>query len=263
MLQIFFVTLKGILRDRVFRGIIMAGILFPLIPSVSSLSMRQVTELSISLSLSLLSFTLLLLSIFLGGTSIWKDIERRYTFSVLSMPVTRASYLAGKFFGIAGFIVLTTIILGFISCVVIWTASGIYQPLRPIVWTNIIAAFAFCSLKYILVIAVSFLISAVSTSFFLPIFGTISLFIVGSATQEVYDYLHSSMVLTVSPFVKNMANALYYILPNFSAFDFEVNAVYGVNPSPSGMMWTLVYFVIYSAVLLSLSITIFSRREMQ
>lgn len=263
MLQIFLVTFKGILRDRVFRGIIMAGILFPLIPSVSSLSMRQGTELSISLSLSLLSFTLLLLSIFLGGTSLWKDIERRYTFSVLSLPLTRASYLLGKFFAIAAFIVLTTAILGLISGAVIWTAAGAYPPLRPIVWSNVATAFAFCSLKYILVIAVSFLVSAVSTSFFLPIFGTISFFIVGSATQEVYDYLHSSTILTVAPVVKNIANTLYYILPNFSAFDFEVNAVYGISPSPSGMIWTSVYFVIYTAILLTLSTIIFSRREMQ
>jgi Cu-processing system permease protein len=263
VLQIFFVTFKGILRDRVFRGIIVAGILFPLIPSISSLSMRQVTELSISLSLSLISFILLLLSIFLGGTSLWKDIERRYTFSVLSLPLNRASYLLGKFLGIAAFIVLTTAILGLISCVVIKSASGIYPPIRPIVWTNVVLAFVFCSLKYILVIAASFLVSAVSTSFFLPIFGTISLFVVGSATQEVYDYLHSSMILTISPVVKNTANILYYILPNFSAFDLEVNAVYGIGLKPAGMVWTSIYFVIYTAVLLTMSTIIFSRREMQ
>ncbi len=263
MLQIFLVTFKGILRDRVFRGIMVASILFPLIPSVSSLSMRQVTELSISLSLSLLSFILLLLSIFLGGTSLWKDIERRYTFSVLSLPLRRASYLLGKFFGIAGFILLTTFVLALISSVVIKFASGIYPPVRPVVWTNVTMAFVFCALKYILVIAASFFISAVSTSFFLPIFGTISLFIVGSATQQVYDYLHSSSILPISPIVKNIANTLYYILPNFNAFDLEVNAVYGIRLSPSGMIWTSVYFVIYTAVLLTLSTIIFSRREMQ
>jgi Cu-processing system permease protein len=263
MLQIFLVTFKGIFRDRVFRGIMMAGILFPVIPLASSLSMRQVTELSISLSLSLLSFTLLLLSIFLGGTSLWKDIERRYTFSVLSLPITRASYFLGKFIGIACFVLLTTVMFGLISGVVIRVAAGIYPPLRPIVWTNVVMAFAFCSMKYILVVALSFLFSAVSTSFFLPIFGAISLFIVGSATQQVYDYLHASTVINVSPVVKNIANTLYYILPNFSAFDLEVNAVYGISLSPTGMVWTCLYFVIYTAVLLTLSAIIFSRREMQ
>jgi len=67
MRNFFDVTLKSILRDRVFHGIGFAAFLFLLIPSVASLSMRQMTELSINLSLSLLSFILLLLALFLGG----------------------------------------------------------------------------------------------------------------------------------------------------------------------------------------------------
>jgi len=95
MLNIMQITLKGIFRDRVFQGIMALGVLFLFIPSAASLSMRQVTELSITLSLSLISFILLLLAVFLGATSIWKDMERRYTFSVLSLPLSRSSYLWG------------------------------------------------------------------------------------------------------------------------------------------------------------------------
>src|SRR5512147_2633812 len=100
MWQIFNITFKGIFRDRIFKGIAICSFFFLLIPSVTSLSMRQVTELSINLSLSLISFMLLLLSVFLGGTSLWKDMERRYSYSVLGLPVSRTSYLLGKFFGI-------------------------------------------------------------------------------------------------------------------------------------------------------------------
>ena len=85
MFDVVRITLKGIFRDRVFHGILMAALILPLVPSISQLSMRQVTELSITLSLSLISFILLLLAVFLGGTSLWKDMERRYTFSVLSL----------------------------------------------------------------------------------------------------------------------------------------------------------------------------------
>jgi len=73
------------------------------IPSIAELSMRQSTELAITLSLSLISLIQLLLAIFLGATSIWKDIERRYTFSVLSLPISRSAFLAGRFFAIALF----------------------------------------------------------------------------------------------------------------------------------------------------------------
>src|SRR5262245_15416142 len=191
MFDIIRVTLKGIFRDRVFHGILMAALILPLVPSISQLSMRQVTELSITLSLSLISFILLLLAVFLGATSLWKDMERRYTFSVLSLPITRTSYLLGRFFGVALFLLLTALLLGGVAACVVLFVSGNFPPDRPIVWMNIVWAVFFDACKYILLVAVAVLFSTVSTSFFLPIFGTISAFLVGSASQQVYDYVHS------------------------------------------------------------------------
>ena len=257
-----YLTIKGVFRDKVFRGIFMTALLFLFIPSISELSMRQVAEMSLTLSLSLISFILLLLSLFLGGTSLWKDLERRYTFSVLGLPMTRTSYVLGKFAGIAGFVLITGIFLGICTCSAAWQASHAFPPDRPIVWTNVQVAILFDILKYILLIACAFLFSTVSTSFFLPIFGTISVFFVGSASQEVFEYIQSSPQ-AYSPLFKNIVSALYYILPNFSAFDLKVNAIYGVSLSARGIFMTAGYGVVYIAILLTLSSIIFSRREIQ
>jgi Cu-processing system permease protein len=256
-------TFRGIVRDKVFRGILMIAVVFLFIPSVSGLSMRQVTELSITLSLSLISVILLLLAVFLGGTSLWKDMERRYTFSVLGMPITRTDYLLGKFIGISSFILLTVIVLGIIGSLVIWQSSGAYPPERPIVWTNLFLAMFFDMLKYILLVAWAFLFSTVSTSFFLPIFGSISIFFIGSATQEVYEYINSAACKSYPVFFKMIVKLLYYVLPNFSAFDLKVNAIYGVPPSHSGLALTVAYFVVYTSILLALSSKVYGSRELQ
>ena len=263
MLPVFFVTLRGIFRDRVFHGILMTSVIFLFIPSISTMSMRQVTELSVTLSLSLISFILLLLSVFLGGTSLWKDIERRYTFSVVGLPLSRTGYVLGKFAGVAGFIFFTSLLLGSVACVVVWFASGIYPPFRPVVWPTLFLAIMYDAMKYVLLVAVSFLMSSVSTSFFLPVFGTISTFLVGSATQQVYDFVNSPAAANLSPIVRRSASILYYILPNFSAFDLKVNAVYGIDASAQGLLLTLAYFVVYTLVVISLASIIFSRRELQ
>jgi ABC-type transport system involved in multi-copper enzyme maturation permease subunit len=263
MFDIVRVTLKGIFRDRVFHGILVAALLLPLIPAVSRLSMRQVTELSVTLSLSLISFILLLLAVFLGGTSLWKDMERRYTFSVLSLPLTRTSYLLGRFFGIALFLLLAAVLLGCLAGCVVLFVSGNFPPDRPVVWANIFAAVLFDAFKYILLVAVALLFSTVSTSFFLPIFGTISAFLVGNASQQVYDYVHSQAGQALSPLLRVSASALYYLIPNFSAFDLKVNAIYGVPLSPGGLALTFGYLVVYTAILLTLAALLFSRREMK
>jgi Cu-processing system permease protein len=257
------VTLKGIFRDRVFYGIIAAAVLFLAIPAVATLSMRQVTELSITLSLSLVSFILLLLSVFLGATSLWRDIERRYSFSVLSLPVTRTSYLLGRFAGIAIFLVVTAAVLGGAAMLVVLLVSGHYPPDRPVPWGTLAAAVAFDALKYIMLTAFGVLFSSISTSFFLPIFGSIVIFLAGGASQAVYEYLNSQLAKDVLPQVKQAARALYYVLPNFSAFDLNVNAIYAVPVDGGGLMLTVAYFAVYTAVLLAAAAVIFSRREMK
>ncbi len=263
MTTIIGITLKGIFRDRVFQGIMVSAGAFLLIPGIASLSMRQVTELSLTLSLSLISFILLLLSVFLGGTSLWKDIERRYTFSVLGLPLSRQSYLLGRFGGTALFVLLTAALLGIAACAVVAFSSGIYPPDRPIVWGTMGLCILFDALKYILLIAVAFLFSTVSTSFFLPVFGTIATFLAGGVTQQVYEYVHSPVSQKLSPIVKQITTGLYFLLPNFSAFDLKVNAIYGLPVPANGLFLTLAYFVVYVGILLSLAAAIFMRREMR
>lgn len=264
MLNIMQITLKGIFRDRVFQGIMALGILFLFIPSAASLSMRQVTELSITLSLSLISFILLLLSVFLGATSLWKDMERRYTFSVLSLPISRYSYLLGRFWGLTLFLVLTSAVLGAVSVLVIKLASGIYPSDRPIVWFWLVLAIIFATLKYILLVAVAMLLSTVSTSFFLPVFGTICVYLSSGITQQVYEYVNSpAAAKTVSPALKPIVASVYYLLPNLSAFDLKVNAIYGIAPNISGLGITLAYFGAYTAVLLGAAAILFNKREMK
>lgn len=264
MITIMQITLKGIFRDRVFQSIMALAVLFLFIPSAASLSMRQVTELSITLSLSLISFILLLLSVFLGATSIWKDMERRYTFSVLSLPISRTSYLLGRFFGLALFLILTSAMLGTVAGLVIKVASGIYPPSRPIVWGYLLLAVVFTTLKYILLVAVAMLLSTVSTSFFLPIFGTICAFLASGVTQQVYEFVHSSAsAQVISPFLKSAASAVYYIIPNLAGFDLKVNAIYSIAPSMQGLGLTVAYFIAYTAILLGGAAVLFGRREMK
>lgn len=263
ILPIISITLKGIFRDRIFQGIMALAVLFFLIPSVASLSMRQVTELSITLSLSLISFILLLLSVFLGATSIWKDIERRYTFSILSLPISRTTYLMGRFLGIAIFMLFTALCLGSIAMMVINVASVIYPPTRAILWSAVFATILFAALKYILLVSVAMLLATVSTSFFLPVFGTICTFMAGSITQQVYDYLHTpSAAKTVSPLLSQAASVFYYMLPNLSAFDLKINAIYAIPLNVNGLAVTACYFLIYTAILLATGAILLGRREM-
>jgi len=258
-----FVMMKSTLRDRMLHALLASGILlFALVPSFSLFSMRQVQELSITLSLSAISFVLLVFTLLLGSSSIWRDIERKYTTSVLGLPVSRASYVVGKFAGIVLFLVACSILLGTISLAVIAFASGQYNSEIPLLWGNIIMAMAADLFKYILLTAVALLFSTISTSFYFPFFTTLGIYLAGSSSQEVMEFLASDSGHKISPLVRMVAKGLYYVLPNFSAFNFKIHAIYSLPLPLGGVLITIAYFLIYTTIVLSLSVWAFSRREL-
>lgn len=262
MFAIWLTTLKGVMRDRVFWGILVTAALLLLVPASSTLSMRQVVELSITLSLSLVSFILFLLAIFLGAPLLWRDMERRYTYSLLGLPLARSAYLLGKFAAVATFFALVVLALSPLIAGIVHYAAATSPPARPVLWENIAFALGFDLLKYLLLVAIGFLLASLSTSFFLPIFGTICIYFAASVSQEVYDYLQSPLGQGTAPFLRKGATFLYYLIPNLSAFDLKPHAIYGLPLDAATLGLTLLYWGGYVGIVLTLAVLIFSRREM-
>jgi Cu-processing system permease protein len=261
-MTIVIVTLKGILRDRVPQGILAACVVFLAIPTVSTLSMRQVTELALTLSLSLVSFILLLLAIFLGAVSLWRDVERHYTHSVLTLPCGRGNYLLGRFAAVGIFLFGTVVLLGLLTVAMVLFVSSNYPPDRSVSWLAVIAALGFDTIQCLLLVAFAVLFSSISTSFFLPVFGTIAVYLIGGASQQAYDYVLSPAGQTLSPVVRQAAGILYYIVPNFSAFDLKANAIYALPLDIGTLALTAVYGILYTAVVLIVAAAVYSRREL-
>lgn len=256
-------TLRWALRDRVFHAVLgVALFLFLLVPSFSLFSMRQVQELSITMSLSAQSVVLLVLATLLGSSSVWRDIERRYTASLLSLPVSRAAYVLGKFCGIALFIAACAAFLGVVAAAVVYISSVTHPSEMPVHWGSLAAAVAVDTLKYLLLAAFALLLSTLSTSFFLPFFVTLAVYFCGSASQEVYEYISGSFGKEIPPALLALMKGVYYVIPNFSVFDLKLQAIYGLPLSLSGIALSLLYFCVYTAILLFLAVWTFSRREL-
>jgi hypothetical protein len=142
--------------------------------------------------------------------------------------------------------------------------STIYPPDRLIVWSWLVLALVFTTFKFILLVGVAMLLSTVSTSFFLPIFGTICAFLASGITQQVYEYVNSpASAQSVSPFLQSIVSCVYYLLPNLAGFDLKVNAIYSIAPNFGGLIITFFYFLAYTAMLLGSAAFLFNRREMK
>jgi len=259
----FRLSVASLLRDRLLYLLFSLALLaIVLIPAFSMFSMRQVQELSVTLSLSALSFLLLVVAVLTGASSIWRDVEKRYTSSVLGLPVSRATFVLGKFCAIAALLLVMSVVIGAGSFAAVKVAAGTYPPDIPVRVENFVAAVAFDFLKSVMLLSLAFLFSAVSTSFYFPFLGSIAVYLAGSASQDVFEMVKGAYGKELVPAASAAIKAIYYVIPNFAAFNLKTQAIYALPLSPGSMLLTVVYFLCYTGIVLSIAVWSFSRREL-
>ncbi len=257
------VTFKGGLRSRLFLTIVVLALLvfLILIPSMSSFSMRQIREVATSLSLSVISFILLVLTIFLSITLIYRDMESRVAISVLSLPISRPAYIIGKYLGLVVTLVFTTLILFCISVPGLIISDALYKTDMPIKWSNYMAATFTELLKMLIIGAWGVLLSSFATNAFLPLFGTVGIYIIGTLTQSIYDYIRSPYGEELPAIAVIGSKIAYYLFPNLTALDLKFKAIYNL-PLSYGYLGTVsLYSLTYITVVLSLAVLAFNRRQ--
>lgn len=264
ILEIVKITFRGGVRDKVFITLLLVSILcfIILVPAVSSLSMRQVREVAVSLSLSIISFVSLVLTVFLGVNLVYRDLERRFAHSVVSMPISRETYVLGKFLGLSAIIGAGVIIFSVFSVLGIAVSSKLYKSTLPMLWENFLAAVFFEFIMLMIIAAIAVFFSSFSTNLFLPLFATIGTYLIGNVTQTVMDYINSPYGVKLPLSSIYISTVVYYLFPNLSAFDLKFNAIYSLPVSPIYMATMLVYATLYIVIVIGLSMLIFRRREL-
>lgn len=257
------VALKGGIRNRVLAAIVVVGLLLLLTtPVVAVFSMRQVLALATSYSLSITGLMGLLLTLFISMGLLASDLEQRQVYTVCSLPISRSAYLLGKFLGLAILIFFAIAILGFFSAGALFVLERIYPAEKAFSWGAFFTGLWFQYWVFLIVGAITLLFSTVATSNFLPLALSVGIYFGGHSTEAVRYFLQTGAGQErLGPVASAFGQAVYWILPNFSAFDLKAQIVYSVAMNAKGLLFTQLYGLAYLGVLLVLATMAFSRRE--
>jgi ABC-type transport system involved in multi-copper enzyme maturation permease subunit len=257
------VAIKGGIRDRVIFAILLVGLLLLLsTPVVAVFSMRQVLALATSYSLSIISLAGLLLTLFMAMSLVARDLEQRSIYTVCSLPISRSSYLLGKFLGFAILILLAVAILGCFTAGALALLEQIYPPEKPFAWGAFFLGLWLQYWIFLIVGAITLLFSTVATSNFLPLALSVGIYFGSYSTEAVRYYVQSGGGQDkLTPAVRVLGQLVYWILPNFSAFDIKTEVVYGLSLKGKPLILTQLYGLGYLGVVLILAMIAFSRRD--
>lgn len=239
------------IRDRVFYFVgffaLLLAIALRLLPDIS-----VGTHEKIFLDLGLAAMALLgaIVAIFVGTGLINKEIEKRTVLVLIPKPLSRAELIIGKHLGLSAVLAVMLAIMTAIYLVLL-TISKISYPLGSILVSQL---FLLIELTLLIAVAIAF---GVFTSSILATLFSFGVYLMG----HISNNLLKLGALSKNATVESITNSIYLVLPDLERLNLKNQAVYGLLPDSLELLSNALYGFLYAALLLSIAILIFSRRE--
>ncbi len=259
------ITFKEGIRNRALYGITLLAIML-LIANflISGLFMQEVGKVAVDIALSAVSFSGLLLVLFVGINLMAKDLDKKTIYMVLSRPISRSQYIVGKFLGMTLLILTTMIFLSVCAMASIEIIRLAYPVLFPrFSWLMVLLALSFSTLAMILLSALAFLFSSFTSTSFITLVLTVSAYIIGQSLGDVKALVEAPQVvgIQVSTMTVKLVQIAYYLFPNLSFFDIKLQAAHDIPLAPSYIFWSVTYGIVYTILAITAAAVIFRRRE--
>lgn len=247
-------TFREAVRNKVFYTLLFFAILFAAFSiSLSSMIIGDISHIIINMGLANIEIFGTLIAIFVGTNLVHKEFERRTIYTIITRPIRRHQFIIGKYIGLVlTLIVEIAIICGvFFLILATWGESAHLIPgLFPAVWMIFI--------KLLIVTAVALLFSTISTPILSGMF-TLCFYLIASISGFLPMLLDPAEV----PVSSTLIRILSFLLPDFRFLDLKGMAVYG-DAIPDGfLLGASIYGLLYTVLVLLLSIVIFEKKDMK
>ncbi|MEZ5404833.1 MAG: ABC transporter permease subunit [Verrucomicrobiia bacterium] len=214
-----------------------------------------------------------------------QEVENRTLFTILSKPVRRWEFLAGKCLGMALTLLLALVMMALVFGVVLKLQEKnleqqILQQMQETVSLEekaeahetlqkiqaevrdpyLFMAFGIIYGRWLLVAAVALLISTFSTSMLFTVVMTMMVYVIGhlqSTAREMWWHVSAG----VSTITKGILVVVSLCFPDFQMLSGVDNIVVGAAPSGLDLFYILGYVVLYVGVAVGAACLIFSQRE--
>lgn len=243
-------TYKQTIRDRILYGIVFFALLFlGSAVVIGSLSLGEDTFVIKSFGLAGIYMFGLVITIFLGSSIVYDEVEKKTTYMLLTKPVKRADIIIGKFLGLLTSIGLITLFMTLVYGIVVWYGGGGFN--YAVLWSVLLQF-----LEVGVLISLLILFSIITTPLAATIY-TIVLVYIGHSTGLLLGF-----ALKSSGFTKYALTGTYYLLPNLEKFNVRNIVVHNITISPYEIGLALGYAVIYGTLALCMAITLFNRKDL-
>lgn len=243
-------TFREATRDRLLAGVIGAGILLLAATQLlSPLAMGEGRRLTVDLGLSGISWLGLLVVLLVGTSLVAKELERRTIFNLLSRPISRPSYLVGKWVGLSATLWTVVLCMGLALCALLaLRGDGAFVP-------GVIQGMVLAGLELMVMTSIAVMCSALSTPVLSALY-TLGFFIVGQWSYDLRAFAADAPGL-----LRGVLQVTADLAPNLPLFNARTLAAGGHLTTWAHMGFAIAYAVVYSGCVLCLAAAAFESRD--
>ena len=252
-------TCRESIRDKILYNIVFLAIALTLFSIVlGEWSVFDRAYVIKSTTLSVMSLSGLLISIFVGISLVQKEIQRRTVLTLLSKPISRVTFIVGKYFGLLAVVTVHLAILTVIYYVMLFLTHA-----DPAANLLIAIYLIFCEMA--VVIAVALLFSSFSSTVLSALF-TLGVYFAGHLSNQLLEQVRfasrmGEMGDTSTALFEKMAVVIHAVFPGLYRYNVTSYVVHGIALPDMYLFWNTLYAVGYVGVFLAVASWWFSRRD--
>lgn len=247
-------TFREAVRDRVLYNLILFVLLLVAsAPLFGEISIGLERLILVNVGLSSISLFGVIIAIFVGIGLVSKEIEKKTLYTILSRPVRRWEFIAGKYCGLLMTLVVNTAMMtvGFYSALLI-SAHSLHSS-----DALLLVGIYFIILQFMMMIAITLLFSSFSTPIFSAIFA-FALFVIGTFADDLKNFAAMSQGTA-----RWLITGVSYVVPNFSSLNVISRVAHAQAVGSSLVIYNTLYAVLYSAAVTAAAVLIFERRNLK
>lgn len=242
-------TFKETVRDKILYGILAFALLF--LSStlfLGSISLGEDIKMIKDFGLAGIYAFSIIITIFLGTSLIYKELEKRTVYIILTKPVSTIQFVLGKFLGLWVSITLNVALMTVVHLVLVYVKGGGFDFLS-------LYAILLLIFELAIFIALTILFSSITT----PLAGTLYAIIilyVGHSLDMLKKYAEQA-----SAAFRYFADVVYYLLPNLEKFNIRNSVVHDIAPRTGEIIYPIIYSALYCSILLWLAVISLKKQD--
>jgi Cu-processing system permease protein len=224
--------------------------------ALGQLSLHEEGRVTRDVGLGGIALIGVLIANFVGVSMVYKELDKKTVFTLVSKPIHRFELILGKFVGMSLTLLVQIAIMGAVLCAVLLLQGAEVGP-------SVLRAVTLTFFEVVVVSAIAILFSSFSTPLLSGAFTT-GLFLIGRSVpelQELVGKLPEGGLRTLSAAVLYLVPDLHLFAISGSMVDGRYASVHGDFVSWAYVGWTGLYGLGYAACVLTLASVLFSRRD--